>query len=162
MSSNLVCEEGESLSSYSPWQSLSLFMRFCRGHVDIDIWWLMFFFLQKGPVIQSLVFPLLLICLCCWTISRVAGDLKCWAWVYWLPKKGLGLQWWLKLCQLSWVSKIQIYFSNWFLTMRSDWFWQWFGAKQVTSHYLNQWWPNLLMHICFARPQWVNLNSSTL
>ena len=29
-------------------------------------------------------------------------------------------------------------------------------AKQVTSHYLTQWWPSLLMHLCVILP-WVNL-----
>ena len=32
---------------------------------------------------------------------------------------------------------------------------QWLGIKLITSHYLNQWWPILLMHICITRPQWV-------
>ena len=31
-----------------------------------------------------------------------------------------------------------------------------FGTDQATSHYLNQWWPCLLMHICVTWPQWVN------
>ena len=29
------------------------------------------------------------------------------------------------------------------------------GTGQATSHYLNQWWPGLLMHVCITRPQWV-------
>ena len=29
-------------------------------------------------------------------------------------------------------------------------------ALPVTSHYLNQWWRGLLMHICVTQPQWVN------
>ena len=31
------------------------------------------------------------------------------------------------------------------------------GAKQVTSHYLNQCWPSSLMHICGTRGRWVKL-----
>ena len=34
----------------------------------------------------------------------------------------------------------------------------WLGANQATSHYLNQWWPRLPMHICITRLQWVNHN----
>ena len=29
-------------------------------------------------------------------------------------------------------------------------------AGLATSHYLKQWWPSLLRHICITRPQWVN------
>ena len=28
-------------------------------------------------------------------------------------------------------------------------------AEQATSHYLNQWWPRILKHICATRPPWV-------
>ena len=28
--------------------------------------------------------------------------------------------------------------------------------KPATSHYLNQWWPSSLMHICSTRGRWVN------
>ena len=28
--------------------------------------------------------------------------------------------------------------------------------RHATTHYLNQWWPSLLMYICITRPQWVN------
>ena len=28
--------------------------------------------------------------------------------------------------------------------------------RKATSHYLNQWWPSSLTHICITRPQWVN------
>ena len=51
---------------------------------------------------------------------------------------------------------------HWILFLRvqfiiiSHWFRWWLGAEQATSHYLNQWWPNLLTHICVSRPQWVN------
>ena len=30
------------------------------------------------------------------------------------------------------------------------------GADQATSHYLNQWWPRLVTHMCASRPRWVN------
>ena len=30
--------------------------------------------------------------------------------------------------------------------------------NQATSHYLNQWWLSLLMHICITWPQWVKIN----
>ena len=30
------------------------------------------------------------------------------------------------------------------------------GTAQATSHYLNQWWHSLSMHICHGQPQWVN------
>ena len=32
---------------------------------------------------------------------------------------------------------------------------QWVGAEQATSHYLNQWWPSSMTHICVTWPQWV-------
>ena len=46
------------------------------------------------------------------------------------------------------------------LTIFQHWFRKWLGAEQATSHYLNQWWPSSMMHICFTRPQWVK--SSTI
>ena len=27
---------------------------------------------------------------------------------------------------------------------------------QATSHYMNQWWLNMLTHVCITQPQWVN------
>ena len=30
------------------------------------------------------------------------------------------------------------------------------STKQATSHYLNQWWPSALTHICITRPECVN------
>ena len=42
------------------------------------------------------------------------------------------------------------------LTLFQLWFRWWYSNGQVTSHYLNQWRPSLLMHICFTWPQWVN------
>ena len=41
------------------------------------------------------------------------------------------------------------------LTITQHWL-KWLGADEVTSHDLNQWWPRLVMHLCFNRPQWVN------
>ena len=41
------------------------------------------------------------------------------------------------------------------------WFRWWLGAKQA-SHYLNQCWPSLLMHICVTRHQWVNNKSALI
>ena len=42
------------------------------------------------------------------------------------------------------------------LTIFQHWFRQWLGAGQVTSHYLNQCWPNLLTHICDTRGKWIS------
>ena len=36
------------------------------------------------------------------------------------------------------------------------WFRQWLGTKQARSHYLKQWWPSFLAHICITWPQWVD------
>ena len=36
------------------------------------------------------------------------------------------------------------------LTISHHCFRWWFGAEQVTSHYLNQWWASLLGHICIT------------
>ena len=41
------------------------------------------------------------------------------------------------------------------LTIFHHWFRQWLGTDQATSHYLDQWWPCLLMHMYVTRPQWV-------
>ena len=35
------------------------------------------------------------------------------------------------------------------------WFRWWLDTTLATNHYLNQWWPNLVMHICFTWPQWI-------
>ena len=43
------------------------------------------------------------------------------------------------------------------LTIIQHWFRLWLGTEQPTSHYLNQLWPSLVMHICISRPQWVVL-----
>ena len=42
------------------------------------------------------------------------------------------------------------------LTICKHWFRWWLGAKEATSHYLIQWRPSSLAHICLTRPQWVN------
>ena len=41
-------------------------------------------------------------------------------------------------------------------TITQHWYRQWLSAQLVTSHFLNQWWPNLLKHIRVTWPQWVN------
>ena len=41
-------------------------------------------------------------------------------------------------------------------TISQHWLRWWLVADQVTSHYLNQWWPKMVTHICATRPQWVN------
>ena len=41
------------------------------------------------------------------------------------------------------------------LIMIQVWFRWWIGAEEAISHYLNQWWPNSLTHICVIRPQWI-------
>ena len=41
------------------------------------------------------------------------------------------------------------------LTKSQHWFRYWLGAEQASSHYLNQWWPRLVMHIYVTGPQWV-------
>ena len=38
------------------------------------------------------------------------------------------------------------------LTQCQEWFRWWFGRKQATSHYLNQRWPRLQMHISITWP----------
>ena len=50
------------------------------------------------------------------------------------------------------------------LTIRQYWFRQWLGAEHAASHYLNQWWPISLVHVCKVRSprskrQWVNISS---
>ena len=48
------------------------------------------------------------------------------------------------------------------LTISQHWFWWWFGTKQLTSHYLNQCWPNPWMHICVTRGRWGNVTKTFL
>ena len=45
------------------------------------------------------------------------------------------------------------------LTISHSWFRLWLGTHQATSHYLNQWWSNLLTHVCDTRPQWGKFKS---
>ena len=45
-------------------------------------------------------------------------------------------------------------------TIFQHWYRKWLGTGQATSHYLNQWWPALLMHICVTQPQWVKIIES--
>ena len=42
------------------------------------------------------------------------------------------------------------------LAITQHWFRLWLGAEQAASHYLNQCWPDSLMHICGTRGRWVN------
>ena len=51
-------------------------------------------------------------------------------------------------------------FLGFLLTIGQHWLRLWLGAKQVTSHYLNQCWPNSLMYICVTRGRWVMCLSS--
>ena len=48
------------------------------------------------------------------------------------------------------------------LSICHHWFRWWLGADQATNHYLNQWWPSLLTHICVTRPQWRELSAMTV
>ena len=41
------------------------------------------------------------------------------------------------------------------LTICQHWFREWLGACLAPSHYLDQWWPSSLMHICSTRERWV-------
>ena len=57
---------------------------------------------------------------------------------------------------LSWMKIFLLWFKyHWNslpmvqLKMIQHHFRKWLGANQVTSHYLNQWWPSFVMHICF-------------
>ena len=42
------------------------------------------------------------------------------------------------------------------LKITPHWFRYWLGTEQVASHYLNQCWPDSLMHICGTRGRWVD------
>ena len=41
------------------------------------------------------------------------------------------------------------------LTISQHWFKLWLGTEQVPSHYLGQYWPSSLTHICGTRGRWV-------
>ena len=53
-------------------------------------------------------------------------------------------------------------FSGVQLTISQHWFRWWLGAEQATSHYLNQWWPSSLTHICGTRGKWVKQSLRSL
>ena len=40
------------------------------------------------------------------------------------------------------------------LTISQHWFSYSLGAESATSHYLNQWWPDSLTHVCGTRGRW--------
>ena len=62
---------------------------------------------------------------------------------------------WMKIYK-CWLGFHLILFPRVQLIIFQHWFRWWLGADQATSHYLNQWWSTLLMHICITQPQWVN------
>ena len=62
------------------------------------------------------------------------------------------------LCR--WCIKVEYIYTK--LTICQYWFRWWLGASQATSHYLNQWWPSLLMHICITWRQWVKALKSNI
>ena len=62
----------------------------------------------------------------------------------------------------SWMGSLGFWFEfHWILflgvqlTITQHWFRQWLGANQATSHYLNQYCPDSLMHKCSTRGKWV-------
>ena len=61
---------------------------------------------------------------------------------------------WMKMYELQ-LRFHWILFPRVQLTIFQHWFRWWLGADQATSHYLNQWQPSLLMHICIFGSQWV-------
>ena len=49
------------------------------------------------------------------------------------------------------------------LTITQHWFRKWLDIQKVTSHYLNQSWPDSMRHICGSRGRWVkHKNLSTM
>ena len=66
-------------------------------------------------------------------------------------------------CKWKFVSNI-----HWRLLLRvqcrifQHWFRQWLGAWSATRHYLYQWWPSLLTHICVNQPRWVKWNVAVI
>ena len=82
---------------------------------------------------------------------------------HWGRDKMAAISWTTFSNAFPWMKKYTIWFKiHWSLLLRfqltinQHWFGLWLGAEQVTSHYLNQWWPSLLKRICVSRPQWVN------
>ena len=57
---------------------------------------------------------------------------------------------WMKIF-IFWVQFHLILFLWVQLTITQHWFRQWLGAEYATSHYLNQWWPHSLTHVCGTR-----------
>ena len=55
----------------------------------------------------------------------------------------------------SWFLRVQ-------LTKSQHWFRKWLGADQATSHYLNQWWPTSLTHICGTRGRLVKWTTNSI
>ena len=54
---------------------------------------------------------------------------------------------WVKI-HLRWFRSVQF-------TITQPWFRKWLGAEYMTSHYLNQFWPDSLTHICGTMGRWV-------
>ena len=42
------------------------------------------------------------------------------------------------------------------LIINQNWFRQWLGAEQISSHYLSQWWSISMVHICVYWVHWVD------
>ena len=57
---------------------------------------------------------------------------------------------WMKMVELQFKFHVNL-FPGVQLTKNQHWFIYWLGAKQAKSHYLNQWWPTSLTHICSTR-----------
>ena len=64
----------------------------------------------------------------------------------------------------SWMKSFVFWFNfHWSLFLRvqltisQHWFRLWLDDEEVTSHYLNQCWPDSLMLLCSTRGGWVNL-----
>ena len=58
-------------------------------------------------------------------------------------------------CIMIQISLKSFFFRVSLTTIRHHWVRRWLGVKLATSHYLNQWWPSLLTHICVTQPKWI-------
>ena len=63
---------------------------------------------------------------------------------------------WMKMIELRFIFHWNMFPGVW-LTISQHWFSYRLGAEQVTSHYLDQWWPSSLTHRCDTRGRWVKV-----
>ena len=85
-------------------------------------------------------------------------------WTKWPPLRQMTISnafSWMKMIEF-WLDFHLILFPGVQFTISQHWFRYWLSAGQVTSHYLNKYWPSSLMHICSTRGDELNVNDESI